>query len=99
MVRALIGAGAAVDAPLPSGTQPIDQAARRILPATVASMVELGADPGRGLDALLSWWAGGAKFADTARATSPTSSTSCARGGHRDRPPPRTGSRRRERRR
>jgi hypothetical protein len=63
MVRALIGAGAAVDAPLPSSTQPIDQAARRILPATVATMVELGADPGRGLDALLSWWAGGAKFA------------------------------------
>lgn len=63
MVRALIGAGAAVDAALPSGTQPIDQVARRILPATVAAMIELGADPGRGLDALLSWWAGGVKFA------------------------------------
>jgi uncharacterized protein len=58
MVRALVTAGAAVDAPMPSGTQPIDQAVRRILPATVAALVDLGADPGRGLDALLSWWAG-----------------------------------------
>jgi hypothetical protein len=57
MVRALVAAGAAIDAAMPSGAQPIDQAVRRILPATVATMVELGADPGRGLDALLSWWA------------------------------------------
>jgi hypothetical protein len=57
LVRALVGAGAAVDAASPSGTQPIDQAARRILPATVAALVELGADPNRGLDALLPWWA------------------------------------------
>jgi hypothetical protein len=56
MVRALVRAGAAVDAATPSGTQPIDQAARRILPATVAAMVELGAAPNRGLDALMSWW-------------------------------------------
>jgi len=63
MVRALVRAGAAVDATMPSGTQPIEQAARRILPATVAAMVELGADPGRGLDALLSWWAVGFRFA------------------------------------
>jgi uncharacterized protein len=42
---------------MPSGTQPIEQAARRILPATVATLIELGADPGRGLDALLPWWA------------------------------------------
>jgi uncharacterized protein len=57
MVRALVRAGAAVDAAMPSGTQPIEQAARRILPATVAAMVELGGDPVRGLDALLPWWA------------------------------------------
>lgn len=63
MVRALVRAGAAIDAAMPSGTQPIDQAARRILPATVAAMVELGADPGRGLDALLSWWAVGVRHA------------------------------------
>ena len=56
MVRALVRAGAAVDAAMPSGAQPIEHAACRILPATVAAMVELGADPRRGLDALLSWW-------------------------------------------
>ncbi|HET7666367.1 MAG TPA: ankyrin repeat domain-containing protein [Mycobacterium sp.] len=57
IVRALLHAGAALDAAMPTGTQPIEQAARRILPATVAAMVELGADPARGLDGLLSWWA------------------------------------------
>ena len=63
MVRALVSAGAAVDAAMPSGTQPIEQAARRILPATVATMLELGAEPGRGLDALMSWWSAGVRFA------------------------------------
>jgi hypothetical protein len=63
MVRALVRAGAAVDAALPGGTEPIEEAARRILPATVAAMVELGADPRRGLDALLSWWPVGVQFA------------------------------------
>jgi uncharacterized protein len=62
MVRALARAGASIDAPLPSGTQPIELAARMVLPATVAAMVELGADPGRGLDALMAWWALGATF-------------------------------------
>lgn len=56
LVRALRCAGASVDAALPDGTQPIHQAARRLLPATVAALVDLGADPGRGLDALLAWW-------------------------------------------
>lgn len=63
MVRALVRAGAAIDAPMPSGAQPIEQVARRLLPATTAAMVELGADPARGLDALLSWWAVGVRFA------------------------------------
>ncbi|ORB63677.1 ankyrin repeat domain-containing protein [Mycolicibacterium tusciae] len=62
IVRALTRAGASVNAPLPSGTQPIELAARKVLPATVAAMVELGADPVRGLDALLAWWAVGAAF-------------------------------------
>jgi hypothetical protein len=56
LVRALVNAGAAVDAATPAGTRPIEQAVRRILPATVAALVDLGADPGRGLDALLPWW-------------------------------------------
>jgi uncharacterized protein len=64
MVRALVRAGAAVDAAMPSGAQPIEEAARGMLPATVAAMVELGADPGRGLDALMSWWSVGARFAE-----------------------------------
>ncbi len=63
LVRALVRAGASVDAALPSGTQPIELAARMILPATVAAMVEVGADAGRGLDALLAWWAVGGRFA------------------------------------
>ena len=62
MVRALVRAGACVNAPLPSGTQPIELAARMILPATVAAMVDLGADAGRGLDSLMTWWAVGATF-------------------------------------
>jgi hypothetical protein len=62
MVRALVRAGASVNAPLPSGTQPIELAARMILPATVAAMVELGADPDRGLDSLLAWWSVGSTF-------------------------------------
>ncbi len=45
IVRCLVHAGASVDAPLPSGTQPIELAARRVLPATVAAMIELGAEP------------------------------------------------------
>ncbi len=57
MVRALARAGAAVDAAMPDGTQPIDRAAHLLLPGTVAALVELGADPGRGLDTLLAWWA------------------------------------------
>jgi uncharacterized protein len=57
MVRALVRAGAAIDATTTSGTQPIELAARRLLPATVAAMVDLGADAGRGLDALMAWWA------------------------------------------
>ncbi len=62
MVRALVRAGASVDSPLPSGTQPIELAARMILPATVAALVELGANADRGLDSLMSWWAVAAQF-------------------------------------
>jgi hypothetical protein len=62
IVRSLARAGASVNAATPSGTQPIEQAARRILPATVAAMIEVGADPGRGLDALMAWWAVGVKY-------------------------------------
>jgi hypothetical protein len=63
LVRALVAAGAQVDAVMPDGAQPIDNAARRVLPATVAALVELGADPDRGLDSVLSWWVVGSRFA------------------------------------
>ncbi|SEH79072.1 hypothetical protein SAMN04489835_4163 [Mycolicibacterium rutilum] len=62
MVRTLVRAGASVHAQLPGGTQPIEVAARRLLPATAAAMLDAGADPGRGLDALLAWWAVAAEF-------------------------------------
>jgi hypothetical protein len=61
-VRVLVRAGASVSDALPGGTQPIENAARRILPATVAAMVEVGAEPARGLDALMTWWAIGAQL-------------------------------------
>ncbi|MGV0717717.1 ankyrin repeat domain-containing protein [Mycolicibacterium sp. XJ662] len=54
IVRALARAGASVNRRTPTGIQPIERAAQQILPATVAALVELGAEPGRGLDALLS---------------------------------------------
>ncbi len=63
LVRALVAAGAEVDAVMFDGAQPIDTAARRVLPATVAALVELGADAARGLDSLLSWWVVGSRFA------------------------------------
>jgi uncharacterized protein len=63
VVRVLVAAGAQLDAVMPGGAQPIDTAARRVLPATVAALVELGADPGRGLDAVLSWWVVGSRSA------------------------------------
>lgn len=63
IVRALAGAGAAVDAAMPSGTQPVETAARRLLPATVSALVGLGASAGRGLDALLTWWPLGSQYA------------------------------------
>ena len=62
MVRALVRAGASVNAAAPGGAQPIERAARMLLPATVAAMVELGADPDRGLDSLMKWWSVGATY-------------------------------------
>mgnify|MGYP000848784719 CR=1 FL=1 len=56
LVRALARAGASVHAATRDGIQPIDRAARSVLPATVAALLDLGADPRRGLDALLAWW-------------------------------------------
>lgn len=62
ITRALVGAGADVDAETLSGARPIEAAARRVLPATVAAMLELGAQPARALDALLVWWSSNARW-------------------------------------
>ncbi|MGV0850185.1 ankyrin repeat domain-containing protein [Mycolicibacterium phlei] len=56
LVRALVDAGASVHAELPGGTQPIEHAARSLLPATVAALLDRGAHASRGLDALMAWW-------------------------------------------
>lgn len=62
IARALVGAGADIDAELHSGGRPIETAARRLLPATVATMLELGAQPAQALDALLVWWSLNARW-------------------------------------
>lgn len=62
IVRALIGAGADIEAQSAGGITPIEAAARRLLPGTVATMLELGARPGRALDALLVWWSLNARW-------------------------------------
>lgn len=54
MVRALARAGADVNAG--DGERPIEAAARSLLPATVGTLLELGAQPARALDVLLIWW-------------------------------------------
>jgi uncharacterized protein len=63
IVRALVTAGANVDAVAMSGTRPIEAAARKLLPATVATMLELGAEPAHALDALLVWWTANVRWA------------------------------------
>jgi ankyrin repeat protein len=83
MVRELVRAGAAIDAAMPSGAQPIDHAACRILPATVAAMVELGADPAVASTRCCPGGRPGRNSRDSAPARSPTSSTSCEQAGPR----------------
>lgn len=60
IVRRLAAAGASVSAASTSGTRPIEVAVRRVLPATVAAMVDLSADPTLGLDVLSRWWSSAA---------------------------------------
>jgi uncharacterized protein len=62
IVGALIGAGADIEARSTGGISPIEAAARELLPATVTAMLELGAQPGRALDALLVRWSSNARW-------------------------------------
>ena len=56
IIRDLAKVGADVDAQTLGGERPIEAAARRVLPASVGTLLELGAQPARALDALLVWW-------------------------------------------
>lgn len=62
ITRALVAAGGKIDAETYSGGRPIEAAARRLLPATVGTMLDLGAQPARALDALLVWWSLNARW-------------------------------------
>ena len=63
IVRALVGAGADPDTSTPSGRRPIEAAAQRLLPATVATFLDLGAAPANALTAVLVWWAANISWA------------------------------------
>lgn len=63
LVTRLRAAGADVDATTPTGERPIEAAARRVLPATVATMLELGAEPAAALTAALTWWVANVRWA------------------------------------
>jgi hypothetical protein len=63
LVVRLHDAGADVEAETPSGARPIEEAARRVLPATVSAMLELGAEPAMALSALLTWWVRNVRWA------------------------------------
>lgn len=56
MVRSLVAAGADVNSATPSGQRPIEAAAQRLLSGTVATMLDLGAQPANALTAVLAWW-------------------------------------------
>lgn len=63
LVRRLVEAGADVNAETASGQRPIEAAAARLLPATVATFLDLGAEPARALTATLAWWATNVRWA------------------------------------
>lgn len=63
LVRRLVEAGADVNAGTSSGQRPIEAAAAQLLPATVATFLDLGADPARALTATLVWWSSNVRWA------------------------------------
>lgn len=63
LVRSLVGAGADVNASTTSGLRPIEIAAQRLLPATIATMLDLGATPAGALTAVLVWWSVNVRWA------------------------------------
>jgi len=63
LVRSLVGAGADVNASTNGGQLPIEAAAQRILPATVTTFLDLGAEPANALTAVLVWWVANVRWA------------------------------------
>jgi hypothetical protein len=63
IASALIAAGADVNASTTGGQRPIEVAAQRLLPATVATMLDLGAEPAEALTAVLNWWVANVRWA------------------------------------
>lgn len=63
LVRRLVAAGADVNAATTSGQRPIEAAALQLLPATLATLLDLGAEPARALTALLVWWSANVRWA------------------------------------
>jgi uncharacterized protein len=63
LVRRLADAGADVNAVTTSGRRPVEAAAQQLLPASVATLLELGADPARALTTTLLWWTSNVRWA------------------------------------
>jgi hypothetical protein len=63
LVRSLVGAGADVNASTNGGQLPIEAAAQRLLPATVTTFLDLGAEPANALTAVLVWWVANVRWA------------------------------------
>ena len=63
LVRSLVGAGADVNASTNGGQRPIEAAARRLLPATVTTFLDLGAEPANALTTVLVWWVANIRWA------------------------------------
>lgn len=63
LVRALVGAGADVNASTNGGQRPIEAAAQQLLSATVTTLLDLGAEPAKALTAVLAWWTANVRWA------------------------------------
>jgi hypothetical protein len=63
IVRSLVAAGADPNAVTVSGQRPIEVAAQRLLPATVATLLDVGAQPAAALTSVLVWWAVNVRWA------------------------------------
>jgi hypothetical protein len=63
LVRSLADAGADVNCSTALGERPIEAAAQRLLPSTVAAFLDLGAAPANALTTVLAWWSVNVRWA------------------------------------